>query len=684
MITYDDKVTLIDHPEIAEINKITDDNMNEIKSEVNDNITATQSAQSAADNAQGSADTAQSDATTALNAANNAQSDIDTHEALTNNPHAVTASQTGAVPTGRTLTIDGVTYDLSVNRTWATASGFVYYADAYGLVGDSNGTTGNGTDNATALGELVDLVLSNGGGTIRLGKGIYRYTGVLVKTGNNVTIEGDGMGVSTMFCDNTSVNNYALVVNGNNNHYRFFTVQGRKTFQSAGVGLGVYGTNSSAFQVEVKDANCFALFVVGTNIRVSQCVIHDSAADGIHVAYSDHCQIVNNIIHTCADDGIGVGYEGACNNIDVLGNIIYKTSAGVAVMGYSSSGVTPEVYNINVQGNSIQETWLSGILCHITQGSLEGVNITGNTLRNTGGFAPVSTVIMRGTGESYGIGLMSQAANTGFTMKNISITDNNIFTARNCFISVGFLLTGSSHGSLSDIKINDNVLGGTITTGGAGAWGFGAGGDSNTPDDALYPGIAIRKVLANVDVSGNMIRNASANAIRVSSLAVGVVQIKNNLSHNCNVGGGTAYCFDIQGTTTAPVVSGNCVSGTAFSTGVFNIQNGTATVEYNSPQEESITVTGTSHTVVTNNTGRVITMTNSGARGVTMPAASAWIGGKTFWVKDGNGNASSANITMTRAGSDTFEGGGTTNVISTNFGIRGYYHLDGSTVWLTR
>lgn len=35
-ITYDDKVALNEEPSIAEINKVTDDNMNEIKSSVND------------------------------------------------------------------------------------------------------------------------------------------------------------------------------------------------------------------------------------------------------------------------------------------------------------------------------------------------------------------------------------------------------------------------------------------------------------------------------------------------------------------------------------------------------------------------------------------------------------------------------------------------------------------------
>ena len=40
-ITYDDKVALNENPSVAEINKVTDDNMNEIKSVVNNNASET-------------------------------------------------------------------------------------------------------------------------------------------------------------------------------------------------------------------------------------------------------------------------------------------------------------------------------------------------------------------------------------------------------------------------------------------------------------------------------------------------------------------------------------------------------------------------------------------------------------------------------------------------------------------
>lgn len=590
-------------------------------------------------------------------------------------------------PTAPTAAANTNTTQLATTA-FVQQSKFVYYVNDYGLVADSNGTTGNGTDNATALGALVDLVIAAGGGTIKLGTGIYRYTGVMVKTGDNVTVEGNGMGISTLFCDNTSVNQDAWRINGNNCHYRNFTLQGRKTFQSAGVGLSLVGNTCTADFVEVKDANCFAIqAALGGNISITNCIIHDAAADGIHVSYdATRVTIANNTIYTCADDGIGVGFEAGTNNVVITGNKIYQTSAGVSIMGFSSSGVVPAVYNITVANNTIEETWLTGIMCHISEGSLENVNITGNILRNTGGFAPVSTTLMRGVGESYGIGLMAGPTdNTSFTMRNINVVNNEVFNARNSFISVGYTQSGSN-GVLSNIKVKDNLLHGTITVGGAGAWGFGASGDSDNPFNGLYPGIGAAGVSGgNLDISGNIIQNAHQQAIRVANTVLGLLMVKNNIGANCNVATGTTYAFDIQGTsTTYPLATGNTYIGTAMANGIFNILNGTIVVEYDSPQENCVTVSGTSRTITTNDMGKIISMTNSAARAVTMPAANTWIGGKTFWVKDGNGNAGTNNITMTRAGSDTFEGGGTTNVINTNWGMRGYWHEDGSTVWKTR
>lgn len=56
----------------------------------------------------------------------------------------------------------------------------------------------------------------------------------------------------------------------------------------------------------------------------------------------------------------------------------------------------------------------------------------------------------------------------------------------------------------------------------------------------------------------------------------------------------------------------------------------------------------------------------AGAAAANLPACTD---GLTYIIKDTSGAASTNNITINRAGSDTFEGGGTTKVINTNFGF---------------
>jgi len=83
----------------------------------------------------------------------------------------------------------------------------------------------------------------------------------------------------------------------------------------------------------------------------------------------------------------------------------------------------------------------------------------------------------------------------------------------------------------------------------------------------------------------------------------------------------------------------------------------------------ALTKSGTSYNVAIADIsgGTTILMTNSGARSVVLPAANTVATGRPIRVKDANGNASSANITVTVASSGTIDGASSI-VISTNYG----------------
>lgn len=111
-ITYADKVQVVVNP-LPDVNQWRAVDANEVKNEVNVNITATGNAASAAAQAISDAAAAQSDAdaagvaaAAALSAASTAQGDIDTHEGLTNNPHSVTKSQVGLANADNTSDVD--------------------------------------------------------------------------------------------------------------------------------------------------------------------------------------------------------------------------------------------------------------------------------------------------------------------------------------------------------------------------------------------------------------------------------------------------------------------------------------------------------------------------------------------------------------------------------------------------
>lgn len=81
---------------------------------------------------------------------------------------------------------------------------------------------------------------------------------------------------------------------------------------------------------------------------------------------------------------------------------------------------------------------------------------------------------------------------------------------------------------------------------------------------------------------------------------------------------------------------------------------------------------GTTYTVLATDAGKVIHLSNTAARTITLPLASGVPAGYTITLKDAAGTASTANITVNRSGSDTIDGG-TSSVMSSNYQGRAFY-----------
>lgn len=112
--------------------------------------------------------------------------------------------------------------------------------------------------------------------------------------------------------------------------------------------------------------------------------------------------------------------------------------------------------------------------------------------------------------------------------------------------------------------------------------------------------------------------------------------------------------------------TGRILMGTTTDDGLNGLQVAGGVSIQGSQTSKTRVATATPVTVsATTDYGVFCKLSVAGAVAVGLPVA---VNGQEFIIKDATGDANSNNITITRAGSDTFEGGGTSLVINTAFG----------------
>lgn len=419
-----------------------------------------------------------------------------------------------------------------------------HHVDQYGAVGDSNGTTGNGTDNTTALNAACAAAVAAGRGKVYLSGGIYRTTDLVQLAGSNVTLEGAGRGKSVIYVD--SINPGVLIGTGtvttgmfsggvstqvgtgaevSDVAVRHLSIVGRgfTTVQNGAIAIPLIVRRAKNFTVEdieVSGGGSYGVFIhdrcsYGTVRNVTS---HDHAADGIHVDLAstfidvDGCHIYNT-----ADDGIGVTGDGgnACSNIMVRGNHISTTgSRGIAFVGVNFGSITDNV---------IDHTFLSGIVVLGQTGFAQNndLSIVGNVLTFIG-----ATTYANARGAGPVAGIMLAGASQPLGVFNVLICNNIMDAIRNSYVVLG---DGTAN-ALGNIAIKGNSCGWISATGGLGAASGTAGG--NQQASAKTPGIWVHQA-ADVMIDGNIIQLSDREGVLVDS-AVGVQQVSNNLLRQCN------------------------------------------------------------------------------------------------------------------------------------------------------
>jgi hypothetical protein len=416
----------------------------------------------------------------------------------------------------------------------------IFHVDNYGAIADSDGTTGNGTDNATAINACIDAAVTNGGGIVKFGIGIYRVSSniIVADDENNVILEGSGRLASILYLDNV-----LIAMRGDNGGSVNMVYKGNYDETNLISTVWLKGKNVTFKNNEIYNSNSISLNIIQStlgdgndkNYIIENNYIHDGIADGIHIhGYCSSALIKGNTIENVGDDAIATGFftTSDVNDVVICDNIIDKIGArGIGILGFSNG--------IKVHNNIIKNTWLAGILIECSTGNISNIDITNNKLYNVGGYSP--SFWTRGVGV--GGGIMAYAKSTGGSNKitNLNILNNSIKNAYNMYIGIG---VEAGAGTTNTSAILSAVVSGNICKGLTGKGGLGASslgtGNNQAFSIGSYPAIYV----ANTDeviISEHKITESYQEMIRVYNSVSTYVRITNNTFCRPNLDTGTRY-----------------------------------------------------------------------------------------------------------------------------------------------
>lgn len=253
----------------------------------------------------------------------------------------------------------------------------------------------------------------------------------------------------------------------------------------------VKGPGAAVLGVDVNRRNTNGCALIGTNLRITNNDIYDTAQGLIVGQGSSNIVVEGNTIHDLINEH-GIYADTGLRNLVISNNTIRNTGAngtGLKVQSYDSFGVQPQC--ISITGNVISNTGAAGILVHNTSPGTPttktlDVSVSGNTILNAG--------------------------NNGIDVRdgeNCTVTGNTVTAARSSGISwgncTGLLISGnyvrnsalSGMGDVSpssNVAIKNNVIADCAT--------------ANTGGDRY--GVFLNTGATNCVVDGNVISDAGA------------------------------------------------------------------------------------------------------------------------------------------------------------------------------
>lgn len=435
---------------------------------------------------------------------------------------------------------ENIQHMLGTATTRGTSTGAIgtVWNVKYAVGSNAFGAKGDGvTDDTAALNAVAAAVNTAGGGIVYLPAGTYLTTNGLVFTTSNVSVYGDGVGVSiikvTAYADGirfaagypnptaiiSNVTVRDLSVNGN--YYGAGWTVSSDTYGN-GINLNgtqnffvhhcsVYGTSGQGI------VSTFADTSGGSQIQaqgsITDCIVNMDAATvgligiGVEGQFS-HVVVSGNTV-TCTTatggvDGVYVGDLGPTTGVDNRGCVISNN----VLIGQATSGngilIEENWRAVTVHGNTIQffdnsirlDTNASSALIAAVSGNVcrdwnsYGILFFPNNSGNLQGNASGNTIWSASANANAGILLSTGCVATGNLVNVATPSSGGIYAQDGCQITGNNIQTGSNAsldlaGSVATTVVSDNYLSGIISNptkcqpginyGPSGPYTFGAG-----------------------------------------------------------------------------------------------------------------------------------------------------------------------------------------------------------------
>lgn len=266
------------------------------------------------------------------------------------------------------------------------------------------GAKGNGTTNDTlAVGKAMAAATAAGGGQLYFPAGTYMFSGIsgaAIILHDNISLVGDGMGVTTLKMVNHASFSMTSLVSGDgakNVGISNLTLDGNRDNNAAIALSGWY--NGSADQVKID--NVEAMNFSGSGLKLSGWA-----------GLERHIEVSNSTLH---DNNFGVEALTMVNTV-LQNNVAHGNNFGFNVGG-----------QVQLKDNQAYDNSLNGIL---VQGS--GTTVSGGEVH--------------GNGQA---GILVMASH--FSITGVDVHDNQ---------DSGIYLNGSTYGNLSYNQVHNNSLGG--------------------------------------------------------------------------------------------------------------------------------------------------------------------------------------------------------------------------------